>query len=139
LKFLLDANLPAAFARALDALARNDGDTVMHVSDLVDAAADDRVWIAALADQPGSGVAISGDKRMLTRKHELFALRQHRITIFILAPACSAFRFWEKAALLVGHWPRITAAAKSSDAGSIFVVPPGRNASLKRGGAAPPP
>jgi hypothetical protein len=100
--------------------------------DLVLTGADDRVWIAALAAQPGGGAAISGDRRMLTRKHELQALKDHRVTTFILAPGLSSLPFWDKAALLVGRWPAIAAAAKSSDPGSIFIVPHRRTSNLSR-------
>jgi hypothetical protein len=99
LRFLLDENLPPAFARALDALAARDGHSVGHLLDLVPLGTPDHGWIARLA-QDGS-VAISGDKRMLTRKHELRAFKDSRVTAFILAAGWNSLRFWDKASRLV--------------------------------------
>jgi hypothetical protein len=123
LRFLLDENLPRAFAHALHALAVKDGHVVDHVLDLVESGTADRVWITLLAREGAAGVAISGDRRMLTRKHELHALEDSRITAFILAPGWSRLRFWEKASLLVQRWPAIVTAAGTYPAGSIFIVP----------------
>jgi hypothetical protein len=41
---------------------------------------------------------------MLTRKHELQALKERRVTSFILAVGWSSLAFWDKAALLVARW-----------------------------------
>lgn len=121
MRFLLDENLPPAFARALDALAARDGHSVGHALDLVQSGAADQVWIARLAQD--GGAAISGDRRMLTRKHELRALKDSQITTFILAPGWATLRFWDKAALLVRRWPAIALSATTYPAGSTFIVP----------------
>jgi hypothetical protein len=60
---------------------------------------------------------------MLTRKHELRALQDSRITVFILAAGWTSLRFWDKASLLVQRWPVIATAAATYPAGSIFTVP----------------
>ena len=103
-------------------LASLEGDKVCYLLDLVERGADDRAWIAALAQQSGGGAVISGDGRMLTCNHELQALKDRRVTSFILAAGWSCLAFWDKAALLVARWPVIAAAAKNSAAGSIFLV-----------------
>lgn len=60
---------------------------------LVERGADDRAWIAALAQQSGGSAVISGDRRMLTRNHELQALKDRRVTSFILAAGWSSLAF----------------------------------------------
>ena len=121
MRFLLDENLPPAFARSLDALARRDGHSVAHVLDFVKAGTDDFNWIISLSEERGA--VISGDRRMLTRRHELRALKDSQVTTFILAPGWASLRFWDKAALLVRRWPEIALAATNHRAGSIFIVP----------------
>jgi hypothetical protein len=122
LKFLLDENLPPAFARALDALSSRDGHSVQHVRDLVPSRTSDVEWISTLAPQ-GGWSALSGDRRMLTRRHELQALRDAKVTTFILAPGWAGLRFWEKAWMLVRWWPSVVEDARGSAAGTIFVIP----------------
>jgi hypothetical protein len=122
LKFLLDENLPPAFARALDALSSKDGHSVHHVRDVVPPRTSDVRWISTIGAE-GGWSALSGDRRILTRRHELRALKEAKVTIFILAPGWAGPRFWEKAWMLVRWWPSLVEAACGSAPGTIFVIP----------------
>jgi hypothetical protein len=122
LNFLLDENLPPAFARALDALRHPKVQSVRTVRDHVAAGTPDADWIAAVAKAGGHAV-VSGDRRMITRKHELQALRDAKLTTFILAKGWAPLPFWDKAWLLVRWWPMIAEAASKHPAGTIFEVP----------------
>lgn len=122
MRFVLDENLPPPFARSLNALSERDGNSVVHVRDFVGESTDDVDWIAAIATGEPSAV-VSGDRRMLTRVHELQALRASGFTTFVLAPGWSGLIFWEKAWLLTRWWPTIIALATIVPAGTIFQVP----------------
>jgi hypothetical protein len=122
LNLILDENLPRAFARSLEALGKADGHSVAHVRDFVDPKTDDVEWIPLISSQ-GDWVAISGDRRMITRRHELRVLQDSKLTTFILAAGWSRLVFWEKAWLLVRWWPMIIEIAGKHPAGTIFVVP----------------
>jgi len=121
-RFVLDENLPPAFARSLDALSSREGHAVVHVRDLAGAGASDIDWIAAAAEQ-ANPAAVSGDRRMLTRPHELQALRAKSLTTFILAAGWSDLTFWDKAWLLTRWWPKLIGIAERAPRGSIFRVP----------------
>jgi hypothetical protein len=122
LNFLLDENLPPAFARSLDALSSPQGDPVSHVRDHVGRGTDDAAWINTVG-KVGPHVVVSGDRRMLTRKHELQALRDQKLTTFVLAHGWNSLPFWEKAWLLVRWWPKLVELASKHPPGSIFAVP----------------
>jgi hypothetical protein len=121
LNFVLDENLPRAFARSLNALTERDGFSVKHVRDFVGKQTDDIDWIAAVAKEGGS--VISGDRRLTTREHELRALRDSGLITFILAPGWSKLPFWEKAWLLTRWYPKLAEIASRSPAGRIYRVP----------------
>jgi hypothetical protein len=122
LKFLLDENLPPALARALNALSAANKHSVEHVRDFVPLQTSDVEWISKITSEGGWSV-LSGDRRMLTRQHELKALTENKVTTFIFASGWSALTFWEKAWLLVRWWPTVVALACTSTPGSIFIIP----------------
>lgn len=122
MRFVLDENLPPSFARSLDALSDRDIHSVVHVRDLVGIGTTDVEWIATVSAGERS-VVVSGDRRMLTRAHELRALRDSRLTTFILSAGWSHLLFWEKAWLLTRWWPTVTVLAEAADPGTIFQVP----------------
>jgi hypothetical protein len=121
--FVLDENLPPAYARCLAELeGRGRELTVSHIRDVVGKNVIDTEWIEAIKSK-GAPVVISGDRRMLTRVHELQALRDAQLTTFILAPGWSNLKFWDKAWLLIRWWPTIVQLAGASPPGTIFRVP----------------
>ncbi len=123
MNFVLDENLPPAFARALEAFAYPDGHVVAHLHALAESGTGDSDWIKILGNQEITWNVISGDRRMLTRKHELQALRDHKLTTFILAHGWGNVTFWDKAWLLVRWWPIFVELASAHPRGSIFAVP----------------
>ena len=122
MNFALDENLPPSFAVALDALSGPQGHPVAHLRSIVRRGTHDTVWIKVLAAQ-GPHAIVSGDRRMLTRQHELKALRDAKLTSFVLAVGWSPLPFWEKAWLLVRWWPTIVDHATRHPDGVIFMVP----------------
>jgi len=121
--FVLDENLPRAYARCLAELGGQGREfTVSHIRDLAGKSVADTEWIAAVK-RKGEAVVISGDRRMLTRIHELQALRDAQLTTFILAPGWANLKFWDKAWLLVRWWPKIVETAAASPPGTLFRVP----------------
>jgi hypothetical protein len=122
MRFVLDENLPPPFARSLNTLSERDGNSVAHVRDFVGPAVSDVEWIAAITTGEQS-VVVSGDRRMLTRAHELQALRASGFTTFVLAAGWSGLIFWEKAWLLTRWWPTIIELGTAAPSGTIFRVP----------------
>jgi hypothetical protein len=122
MRFVLDENLPPPFARSLNALSQRDGNSVVHVRDFVGEGTSDVEWITTIATGEPSAV-VSGDRRMLTRAHELQALRASGFTTFVLAAGWSGLTFWDKAWLLTRWWPTVIALATTTPAGTIFQVP----------------
>jgi hypothetical protein len=122
MRFVLDENLPPSFSRSLHELSARDGHSVVHVRDFVGEDTVDVEWISAIATGEPSAV-ISGDRRMLTRAHELQALRAAGFTTFVLEVGWSGLIFWEKAWLLTRWFPTVVALATSAPPGTIFRVP----------------
>jgi hypothetical protein len=121
-KFLLDNNLPPAFATALDSLSRREGfGSVHHLRDFFDPGISDVDWITELGTD-GGWAAISGDTRIRTRPHELAAFQAAQLVLVTLAPGWTKLRFWEKAALLIRCWPDICAAVEGATRPSLFEV-----------------
>jgi hypothetical protein len=96
--------------------------TVEHVRDFVAKKTNDVDWIQQVTSE-GGWTVISGDRRMITRQHELKALRDGKVTTFILAPGWSPLRFWDKAWMLVRWWQVISDEASTVAPGTIFIIP----------------
>jgi hypothetical protein len=121
-KFLLDNNLPPAFAVALHNLSEREGfGSVHHLRDFFDHNIADVDWITELGND-GGWTAVTGDTRIRARPHELAAFRAAGLILMMLSPAWAHLRFWEKASLLIRSWPDICQTAITAPRPSIFEI-----------------
>lgn len=73
-------------------------------------------------------VFITSDTTQLSRQQEVRALKQAKITALFFGRFFPKMRFWDQAAWLVGHWPKIDGFAKG--------IAPGTCAEIKQNGKA---
>lgn len=121
MKFLIDNNLPPAFAKALHAFAEKDGHSVTHLRDKFAHDTPDITWITTLKAET-SWIIISQDS---FRKGDLEkqALRECGLVVFCLAKQWSKATYWDKAQNLVRWWPAIMAQAELITGGAAFKAP----------------
>lgn len=122
MNFLVDNNLPPAFARALNELSTHfdDGIAVEHLRDRFRADTPDVVWIEGLAPR-GEWAVISADQ--FSKPLEKEALRRAGLIVFVLERSWSKHQYWEKAHNIVRWWPRIVEQAEGVRGGAMFKVP----------------
>lgn len=120
MKVLVDENLPARLARALDHLFPFDH--VISVSDRFGTGAKDIDWITQLGSESG-WIVISGDRR-ITRNHaERAAFRQAQLTGFFLSKGLLKAKTEKQAQKIIGHWENMRVLANTLKHGSTFEVP----------------
>ncbi|TBW50772.1 hypothetical protein EZI54_17900 [Marinobacter halodurans] len=121
MKYLLDNNLPAPLAIALNELSRPEKHTVVHLTEKFPKDARDIDWIQTLHDE-GGWVIISQDK-FNKSDLEKQAIREAGLLVFCLAKHWSAERYWNKAYNLVRWWPKIVQQSEMLSGGGAFKVP----------------
>lgn len=101
----------------------NDGDSVVHLTDMFQSDTSDVEWISKLAAQR-DWIIISGDLRITKSPHERKVWQQAKLTTFFLARGWTKLDFWEQAWRLVRWWPGIVELAGRVAPGAAFLVPP---------------
>lgn len=121
MNFLLDNNLPPAFAKAIHALAEKEGHQVVHLTDKFPRNAADIEWVGTLHEE-GGWVIVSQDQ---FRKSDLEkkAFRECGLVVFCLAKQWSKEAYWKKAHNLVRWWPAVMEQAERVSGGAAFRVP----------------
>lgn len=121
MNFLLDNNLPPAFAKAIHALSQRDGHEVIHLKDKFPRDAADIEWVSTLKEE-GGWVIISQDQ---FRKSDLEkkAFRECGLVVFCLAKQWSKENYWKKAQKLIQWWPAIIEQSERVSGGAAFRVP----------------
>jgi len=121
-RFLLDNNLPPAFARALHALTEKElpGHDVQALRDRFKANTEDPEWIEMLSAE-GDWVVVTQDK--LNKGLEREALRRAGLIVFLLDKSWASQKYWEKATQLIRWWPRIVEWSGGMRGGAAFRVP----------------
>lgn len=115
MKFLFDANLPPGLARAVSALAVGIDprvEEVAHLRDRFNESTLDHVWLRALATERNWAV-ISQDG-FAKSDVEKALIRRAGLAVFVLEPAWSKEKHWEKCVQLIRWWPKIVAQADLS-------------------------
>ncbi len=110
MKFFFDNNLPPRLVRAINALEGEHGNTVVHLKDKFDQAISDEEWMNALGDE-GEWVVLTHDASIKRNPHELAALEESGLTVFIFAAGWLNIGFWEQAWQLIKRWQKITGIA----------------------------
>ncbi len=121
MKFLLDNNLPAPLARALNELSLPHDHTVIHLTEKFAQNTSDITWIQAL-HQEGGWVIISQDK-FNKGDLEKRAIREAGLLVFCLAKHWNRETYWNKAHNLVRWWPKIIQQSELISGSGAFRVP----------------
>ena len=89
--------------------------------------AEDIEWVPKVAQR--GHIIVTGDKKMLSRPHELEALRVNKATAFFLCKRFVEMQRWDQAAWLFQAWPSIMQAASRALPGQCFDVAENRKVS----------
>jgi len=95
---------------------------VVHLRDRFDASCSDAEWLIALG-QEGDWSVITADKNILKRPHEVQALRESKVRLFLLHPKWLSMSFWDQASLMVRWFPTLQDASASHPEGTVFEIP----------------
>jgi hypothetical protein len=104
------------FARALQAL-RED---VCALQEKFPPNTPDTVWISELGKHGWPLITV--DRRIMTRPHELVALKQAGVTAFFLGSFYSKAKFWDQATWLIRYWPQFLSVTVALPKGTCFTV-----------------
>jgi hypothetical protein len=121
-KFLFDEHMPPKLVRAIGELAKDEPYTIVHLRDRFPGGTKDVEWIGILGKE-GGWAFISEDRRIRQRPHELAVLKQSNLIGVFLTKGWNQAGLWDRAALLIGWWPHIVAAATAATPGQVFDVP----------------
>jgi len=121
-KFFLDNCISPVIAEAVQLLASQQGDTVVHLIARFPADTKDPVWLRALGAE-GGWIIVSGDHRISTGKAERAAWHESGLTAFFFASGFTSQRFWTQAAEVVRWWPIVRRVAQEAHTGSGFMLP----------------
>lgn len=102
----VDANVPVRLVRLLDAAFGDQGFRFLHEPDFESQAADDEVW-AATFRRLGGAIAISADRNIAKRPHQMAAFAESELITFFLDARWHQRDMAYKAAHLILWWPRI--------------------------------
>ena len=122
MRLLFDEHMPPKLVRAIAELAQGEPYCIVHLRDRFPAGTKDVEWIETLSRE-GEWRFISEDRRIRQRPHELEALKNSSLIGFFLAKGWNQAGLWERAALLIGWWPRIVDAASIATPGQVFDIP----------------
>jgi hypothetical protein len=121
MKFFFDNQLSPHLAQSIHALAKVDGDEVVHKRDRFAPDTPDVEWIQRLSAE-GSWVVVSGDLNILRTRAEKPVWKAARLIGFFLKKGWMNITPWDQAWHLIRWWPLITAQAKLAEPGSTYLV-----------------
>jgi hypothetical protein len=121
LKFFFDNQLAPHLAAAIRALAKPDGDEVIHLRERFKPDTPDVDWIKELAAE-GGWILICGDMNITRTKAERVVWRSAGLVGFFLKKGWINQTPWEQAWRLVKWWPTIVAQAGIAAPGSTYYV-----------------
>ena len=121
MKFLFDNQLSPHLTEAIHALARVDGDEVVHLRQKFSASAPDVEWIRTLGEE-GGWIVVSGDLDIIRTRAERVVWRGAGLIGFFLKKGWINLPPWEQAWRLVKWWPTLVAQARIAAPGSTYGV-----------------
>ena len=124
MRFFFDNNLPPRLARALHTMLGPEGFEIVCLRDRFEEGTADEVWLPRLSSE-GNWIIISGDRRILSSRHERQIWIQSGLTTFFLKSAWTrgGTRLLDMSWRLIKRWPEIVELARTSRPGSCFLVP----------------
>lgn len=122
MKAVVDENLPAALARALNQLAASAfEDEIVHSTDLAGRGCPDEDLFRK--------IAAAGATAHITQDHhhrkplESRVIAECGLVVFTLAKSWSSHRFWDKSCQLIRWWPAMRAHAERTKPPAVYRVP----------------
>jgi hypothetical protein len=120
-RFLFDNQLSPHLAESIHALARQDGDEVIHLRRKFAPNTPDIDWIRALSAE-GEWVIICGDLNITRARAERPVWRSAGLIGFFLKKGWINLTPWDQAWRLVKWWPTIAAQAAIAAKGATYAV-----------------
>jgi hypothetical protein len=121
LKFFFDNQLSPHLASAINALAKGDGHSALHLRDKFPADTPDIDWIRKLSEE-GDWVLICGDLDITRTKAERSVWKSAGLVGFFLKHGWMQQKPWDQAWRLVKWWPSIVTQAQIAAPGSTYLV-----------------
>ncbi|MCY2965070.1 MAG: hypothetical protein NT069_15785 [Planctomycetota bacterium] len=120
MKFFFDRCFPRPITQALSHLALDH--LIEHHDDRFEQSTPDIHWLAEIgADQP-KPIVISGDGKILRRPVEINALREQKLTFFVMRDGFMNFAIHEQPWRFLRVWPEILKAVKKLREPTVFEV-----------------
>jgi len=121
LRFFFDNQLSPHLAASINALARPEGNEVVHLRSKFAANTPDVEWIDALSKE-GGWILICGDLDITRTKAERTIWRAAGLIGFFLKKGWMNQGPWDQAWRLVKWWPSIVMQARIAAPGSTYLV-----------------
>lgn len=120
MNYFFDNNLSPHLAKAVAALCKPLGHTVIHKKEKFSPSTPDKDWIGVLVNE-GNWVIISHD-RFAKTSFEKKALRSAGLISFILKKGWKDKKYWDQAWRIIRWWPDIMKKSELVSSG-VFEVP----------------
>lgn len=117
MKLFLDMTFPPRSAKILRVM---DQDVVHLIEAGFEPDTPDTKWMPEVAMK--GWVAVTGDARIRTRKHERELWRSLKLTLFVLHKGFTNLGLWEQQIFLLKHWRAIDKRARRAKKGDIYKV-----------------
>lgn len=121
MKFLFDNQLAPQLAECIHALAKVEGDEVVHLRTKFPPNTKDPVWIPALAEE-GGWIVVCGDLNIIRMRAERPVWKAAGLVGFFLKKGWINITPWDQAWRLVHWWPDIVKQAHFAAPGSAYGV-----------------
>jgi len=129
MRFFFDNQLSPYLAESINALARQDGDEVVHKRTKFPPNTDDIDWIRDLSRE-GDWIVVSGDLDIVRTRAEKPVWQAAGLVGFFLMKGWINITPWDQAWRLIRWWPVIVTQAKIAGKGSTFRVSVNYNGKL---------
>ena len=123
MNFFLDNTFAPGLSRAAALIAGPDGHAFMHMRDLFpEGDPGDVAWIRRVAAKPGGWLALSGDRKLGRSPQSVKALKEERLTVFVMPSGFPDHDRWLQASKFFKYLPGIVKAAQRVTPGDFFDV-----------------
>lgn len=131
MNFFFDRCISPRIAQMVALVEEGGLHSITHHDSLFPRDTPDVTWIEFLGRDPDHWAAVSGDGRVLTRKHEEAALRAAGFRYFIMATGWHDMLLPEQAWRFLRVWPSVVRAVSELDA-RVCEIPVSRSVRIRR-------
>lgn len=121
MKCIFDNNLPIKLAKTLHYLEGPDGISVNHISEIMDSATADEIWIKKYGKE-GNCFIITRDNMIKKNPHELKAWKEAKLTIIFMQNSWLRLSFWDICWKFIKAWPELKSTIEKSINKKSFIL-----------------